>query len=115
MKLYFICIGFLFFSCADSKSPKRIECTLVEFPTSLGSCGIWSVCIGMKFQKVGSSTLFVGLINCPEMKGKDFFKTGVKYEIIISDEKINKVCEITRNNYDDQKLTTYLVDDIYIK
>ena len=103
------------FSCSDSKSPKKIKCTLIEFPTSLGSCGILSVCTGMKFQKIGSNTLFVGLIHCPEMFGKGFFKTGVKYEIIISGEKINKVCEVTWNHYDDQNLTTYLVEDIYIK
>ena len=114
MRLCFICIGFLFFSCS-LKSPKKIECTLIEFPTSLGSCGIFSYCEGMKFQKIGSKTLFVGLINCPEMKGKDFFKKGVKYKIIVSYEKIDKVCDITRNYYKDQNLTTYLVDDIYIK
>src|SRR4030095_16949924 len=113
MKLYTILVFCLFMSCSGLKNPKKIECILVESPTSFLHCGIFSVCVGMKFQKVNNNTLFVGLINCPELKGNDFFKIGNKYKIKINDEKINKVCEITRNEYSNQNLTTYFLEDIY--
>jgi len=114
MKFYFICVIFLFLSCSNLKR-KEIECTLVESPTSLVSCGIWSACVGMKFQRISSNTLFVGLIHCPKSWENNFFKAGNKYTIVISDEKIDKICEVTFNAYKDQKLTTYLVEDVYLK
>jgi hypothetical protein len=115
MRLLIIFLLLQFISCSNLKKSKEIDCILIDRPTHFLHCGIFSVCVGMKFQKVGSNTLFVGLINCPEFKGEGFFKSGNKYTIIISDEKINKVCEITLNDHKDQKLTTYLVEDVYIK
>ena len=114
MKFHVFYIVFLFLSCSNFKKPKEIECILVESPTSLVSCGIWSGCLGMKFQKIGNKSLFVGIIHCPRSWGNDFFKAGNKYTILISKEKINKVCEVTFNEYENQKLTTYLVEDVYI-
>ncbi len=115
MKLYIILVFSLFMSCSELKNSKEIECILVESPTSLVSCGIWSGCMGMKFQKLSNNSLFVGLINCPRSWGNDFFKAGNKYTIVISDEKIAKVCELTKNDYKDQNLTTYLVEDVFLK
>jgi hypothetical protein len=79
-------------------------------------CGIFSVCVGMKFKTKEDNKTFTGLINCSEMYGEKFFKIGNKYGIIIKDEKINReICEVIINRFSDQKLTTYLVDSIYIK
>lgn len=114
MKSFLLPVIFLTLSCSGEDKDRKMEYTLAETPHLSGSCGIWSFCLGMKFQK-SDNTSFVGLINCPEFFSKDFFKAGNKYIITFKNDQLKRVCELTQNEYEEENLPIYLVDQISLK
>src|SRR6476469_9374086 len=113
---FYLIILFLVSSCNNNSIRRStslekkvtIQGILVEEPPSYPDCGILSVKVAFKFQKLGTSEKFILLIPCPDFFGRDLFKKGMKYEAIFEKDTAFKFDE-TINYFNDDSLPIFSI------
>jgi hypothetical protein len=112
MKFHFYLSFLILLLFADCKTGnKEIDCTLIDRPLSITSCGGFSFTYAFKFQKTRNKTEFIGLLFCPDFYGRDFFQVGQKY-LLFTTDTVNVKADIIVNQYEDQNLPTYGIDSM---